>query len=227
MKNKYLLHFTGRNKTDQEAYNILKIILNTHELLMSYCPTFAKENFEQPFMMVCFTDPNKVDITQHQQTFGRFAVAFNRNSMEDYGANPVLYVTKKNLAHINSQIKLLQKFGDLNRDRDWKEGIEPYQFSEEEFLSFYFITGLSQELQYKGEKDNYFQSEWRIIYRNDFFLGQNQENNPGMIRPSSLNNKNVGYLKFDEPDISYILVSEEYEEQAKYDYPNINIKTKL
>ena len=145
--------------------------------------------------------------------------------MEEYGANPVLYVTTKNLAHINSQMGLLRKFEDLNKDREWKEDVEPYQFSEEELLSFYFTAGLSQELKYKGEKDNYFQSEWRILYQPDLFLGQNKENKPGMIRPSSLNGKNVGYLKFDARDISYILVSEEYAKQAKDDYPNIDIKT--
>lgn len=225
MQNKYLLHFTGRDKTDQKAYEILKIILDTNELLMSYCPTFATERFEKHFMMACLTDPEKVDINQHRHIFGKFAVAFNRKSMEKYGANPVLYVTTKNLAHINSQMGLLRKFEDLNKDREWKEDVESYQFSEEELLSFYFTAGLSQELKYKGERDNYFQSEWRILYQPDLFLGQNKENMPGMIRPSSLNGKNVGYLKFDVRDISYILVSEEYAKQAKDDYPNIDIKT--
>lgn len=225
MQNKYLLHFTGRNKTDQDAYDILKIILATNELLMSYCPTFAKENFERRFMMACLTDPDKVDINVHQQTFGKFAVAFDRESMEQYGANPVLYVTTKNLARINSQMGLLRKFEELNKDRDWREDIELYQFSEDEFFSFYFIAGLSQELKYKGEKDNYFQSEWRILYQPDLSLGQNNENKPGMIRPSTLQDKIVGFLKFASRDISYILVSEEYAKQAKDDYPKLDIKT--
>lgn len=225
MQDKCLLHFTGRSKSDEKAYEILKIIVDNKELLMSYCPTFAEESFEKPFMMTCFTDPEKVDIDQHRGVFGKFAVAFNRNSMEEYGANPVLYVTTRNLAHINSQMRLLRKFEDLNKDRDWKEEFEPYQFSEEEFSSFYFIAGLSQELKYKGEKDNYFQSEWRVLYQPDIFLGHDKENMPGMIRPSSMNGKNVGYLKFDARDISYILVPEEYVKQAKDDYPNIEIRT--
>jgi hypothetical protein len=120
---------------------------------------------------------------------------------------------------------LLQKFEDLNKDREWKEDVESYQFSEEELLSFYFTVGLSQELKYKGEKDNYFQSEWRILYQPDLFLGQDKENNPGMIKPSSLKGKNVGYLKFDALDISYILVPEKYVNQARDDYPKIIIKT--
>lgn len=225
MHNKNLLHFTGRGQTDQEAYDIIKMILDTSELLMSYCPTFAKETFEKHFMMACLTDPEKVDITKHQQLFGKFAVAFNRESMVKYGANPVLYVTFENLVHIESQMGLLRKFEDLNKDREWKEEVEPYQFTENELLSFYFTAGLSQELEYRGEKDNYFQSEWRILYQPDLFLGHDKEDKPGMVRPSNMNGRNVGYLKFDKQDISYILVPKEFADQAKNDYPNIEIKT--
>lgn len=224
VQNKNLLHFTGRERADNDAYEILKIILNTSELLMSYCPTFAKETFEKRFMMACLTDPEKVDITKHRSLFGNFAIAFKREPMIIYGANPVLYVTTKNLVHIESQICMLKKFEDLNKDREWKEEIEPYQFTHDELLSFYFTAGLSQELEYKGKKDNYFQSEWRILYQPDLFLGHGKSNEPGMIRPSSLNGKNVGYLKFDEQDVSYILVPEQYAEKATNDYPNISVK---
>ncbi|MCX7507651.1 abortive infection system antitoxin AbiGi family protein [Delftia tsuruhatensis] len=225
MYNKKLLHFTGRGRTDQDAYCILKIIINTSELLMSHCPTFGHEKFERKFMMACLADPEKVDIVKHQQLFGKFAVAFNRDSMMKYGANPVLYITSENLVHIESQIKLLEKLEDLNRDRGWREDFEPYQFTEDEFLSFYFTTGLSQEMQYKGEKDNYFQSEWRILYHPDRFLGDGKEYIPGMIRPSSLNGKHVGYLKFCNQDISYILVPREFVDQAKKDFPHIKVET--
>lgn len=224
MKDKKLLHFTGRGRADDEAYEILKIILNTSELLMSYCPTFAKEAFEKSFMMACLTDPEKVDVTKHRELFGNFAIAFKREPMIEYGANPVLYVTTKNLEHIKSQIGMLKKFEDLNKDREWKEESEPYQFTHDELLSFYFAAGLSQELEYKGIKDNYFQSEWRILYQPDLFLGNGELNNPGMIRPSNLNGKNVGYLKFDQKDISYVLVPERYAEQAKSDHPDIEVK---
>ena len=225
VQNKDLLHFTGRSRSDNGAYEILKTILNTSELLMSYCPTFAKEVFEKNFMMVCLADPEKVDIIKHRELFGNFAIAFKRKPVIKYGANPILYVTTKNLVHIKSQMEMLKKFEDLNKDREWKEELEPFQFTNDELLSFYFTAGLSQELEYKGEKDNYFQSEWRILYQPDFFLGYGKSNDAGMIRPSNLNGKNVGYLKFEKQDVSYLLVPEQFAEQAKNDYPNITVKT--
>jgi hypothetical protein len=225
VQNKDLLHFTGRVGTDDDAYKILKMILDTSELLMSYCPIFTKEAFEKSFMMVCLTDPEKVDRIKHQELFGNFAIAFKSEPMIKYGANPVLYVTTKNFVHIKSQIGMLKKFEDLNKDKEWKEEVEPYQFTHDELLSFYFAVGLSQELEYKGEKDNYFQSEWRILYQPKLFSGHDKSNKSGMIRPSSLNGKNVGYLKFDKQDISYILVPEQYAEKAKKDYPKIEVKT--
>ena len=200
MQNKTLLHFTGRNKTDDEAFGILKKILETSELLLSYCPTFAKEIFEKQFVMACFTDPDKVNIKQHHENFGRFAVAFKRKEMEEYGANPVLYITPTNLKHIESQIGLLRKFEDLNKDRDWKEEMEPYQFSEEELLSFYFTTGLS---------------EWRILYQPDLYQGLGREHDPGIIRPSTLNDNLVGYMKFRKEDVSHIFVPQGYTQKAK------------
>ena len=224
MRNKHLLHFTGRDRTDQEAYEILKIILDTSELLMSYCPTFAKETFEKRFMMACLTDPEKVDIKKHSESFGKFAVAFAREPMVKYGANPVLYVTSENLIHIKSQMNLLRKFEDLSKDRDWKEEVETYQFTENELLSFYFTAGLSQEIEYRGRKDNYFQSEWRILYQPELFLGHDKQDKPGMIRPSSLNGRNVGYLKFDPQDITYILVPEAFMDRVKIDFPQITVK---
>lgn len=48
-----LLHFTGRNKSDNAAFKALESICTKSELWLSYCPTFKGETWQKDVWMTC------------------------------------------------------------------------------------------------------------------------------------------------------------------------------
>lgn len=224
-----LLHFTGRKKTPEQAFDALTNICNTLTLRLSYCPAFAKEKFEQKFMMACLTDPNLISLANHSVEFGKFAIGLKKESMMEYGANPVFYVTSGLYKNIESQFSLLSRFEDLNKDRDWKEMFEPYKFSEAEYFSFHLVCGLSQEFAYKSimKRQNYTQSEWRMLYRPHLFVGHTQEHSPGTIFPGHINGRNIGLLKIKKEDIDFIITPQDFEEKGKSLCDTLQIQHKV
>lgn len=213
----HLLHFTGRTAaTDDAAFTVLESICKSSILRLSTCPIFGKETFEQKYMMVCFTDPEKVDLSAHTEAFGRFAVGFKKEPLMQYGANPVLYITPQIYGSIEKHLSLLAKLSDLNKDRDWKAAHEPYQFTEEELFALIKITGLTQEYSYRADpaRLNYDQAEWRLLWCACTQVWDGEKHRPGTVAPSSINKKAIGLLKFAASDIDYIVTPKEFEERG-------------
>ncbi len=51
-----LIHWTGRDKTDDQAFEVLHIICQERVLRLSYCPNYVRPDFRPQSAMVCFTD---------------------------------------------------------------------------------------------------------------------------------------------------------------------------
>ena len=212
-----LLHFTGREKTDNDAFSDLTSICRSCELWLSYCPIFSKEKWEKRISMACFSDFSLSDSKKHSELFGKFAIGFNKAKLIDYGANPVFYTTPKHYNRIKSQLSLLERMEELEKDRGLRQEFEPYQFTEDETFSLLIVSGLLQEYAYKqdGNRLNYLQREWRISFNSLPFAGQGKVLLPGMSSFKIVAEKSVGFLKFDKDDIEFIVVSKAFEEKAK------------
>jgi hypothetical protein len=179
-------------------------------------------------MMACFTDPEKVDLSAHVKVFGCFAVGFKKEPLMQYGANPVLYINPRLYGSIEKQFSLLANLEGLNKDRDWRAGHEPYQFTEDEFLALTRITGLMQEYSYRADPAhlNYGQAEWRLLWctcTQDWGSGVHL---PGTVRPGTINQKLVGLLKFDASDIDYIVTPKKFEERGMSLAKSISVRWK-
>src|SRR5438093_11530017 len=90
-----LIHWTGRNKTDAEAFSTLKNICEERLLWLEYCPTYVSVEFQERMKMVCFTDIPLRLSAFHCQQFRRFGIGFHKSKMIEYGANPVFYTTNQ------------------------------------------------------------------------------------------------------------------------------------
>ena len=146
--------------------------------------------------------------------FGRFAVAFNKDKLIEYGANPVFYTTPKHYDKIKGQLSLLAKLKDQELDRSWKDKDEPFINSEDETYSLQIVSGFLQEYAYKQNFSkaglNYDQSEWRILKDSLPFAEQDKEFLPGMSSVTFENGKHVDILKFSPDDINFIVIPMAY-----------------
>ncbi|WP_249930347.1 hypothetical protein [Pseudoalteromonas aurantia] len=69
----------------------------------------------------------------------------------------------------------MARMEDLEKDRGWKEDLEPYSFTEDETLAFQEVTDLLREYSYKNKAHSddvtYYQRELRLIFRSLPFAG--------------------------------------------------------
>lgn len=161
--------------------------------------------------MTCLTDMPLAQCKVHAAKFGRCAVGFNLQKLKSYGANPVFYATEEHYDRIRHLSTLVDRMRDLEKDREWKEDFEPYQFIEDETLSLMVLSGLLQEYSYKreGHRNQHKQREWRIIFDALPFAGGNTYQAPGMSCFQIVEgNKSIRFMRFDENDIEYIVVPE-------------------
>jgi hypothetical protein len=215
--NDTMLHFTGRNKDDQQAFSALESICKSEELWLSFCPIFSKEEWQKEIAMACFSDILVSEAKSHSEAFGKFAIGFNKHRLIRYGANPVFYTTSKHYNKIKCQLALLDRMKDLEKDREWKECTEPFHFTEDETFSLLIVSGLLQEYSYKqnDNKLNYSQREWRITFNSLPFAGQNKKLCPGMSSFTKEDGKSVRILKLHPEDIEFIVIPKSFEESGK------------
>ena len=220
-----LTHWTGRNKTDNEAFEIIEKIINSRKLLLTYCPNYPNlsKKGNMKIMMVCFTDIPIELSHEHCSRFGSFGIGFSKEKFIKYGANPVLYTTDKMNDTVQIYISFLQKLHSLEVDRDWKDarlnkGVgDYYQFTEEEFNSFFEITSLLQNYMYNANSIDYYQREWRINYETlPIVVGEEEQSIPGQGKIfGTVNDKVCGSMLFDSSDVDYIVVKRRFEKRAK------------
>ena len=213
----HLLHFTGRNKTSETAFAILKAICTNQILWLNPCPIFSGENWEKKVSMACFTDLSRSESERNMTSFGDFSIGFNKKSLTTYGANPVFYTTPVNYAMIQGQLALLAKLEELEKDRCWKKETEEYPFTEDETFSLQAFTGLLQEYAYRKDisKINYEQREWRLVFASLLFAGGGAEQLPGMSGFTIENGKAIATLKFSHDDIDFIVVPKTFAKEGR------------
>lgn len=114
--------------------------------------------------MVCFTDIPLRYSEKHCSLFGKFGVGFNKNKFVEYGANPVLYLTSTHNSRISEVNSLINRLLSENVDREWRQQVDRYQFTEEQLFSLSELFSFSQEYKYNHNNINYYQREWRIGY---------------------------------------------------------------
>lgn len=229
--NNSLVHWTGRGKSDDEAFSILEKIINSRILLLSYCPNYTKlpESVATKTMMVCFTDLPLNLSAEHCKDFGCFGIGFSKEQMIIYGANPVLYTTKIQSERMKVFTNLLVKFAEFEKDREWKESPEePYQFTTTEFEKFLEISGFLQEYEYDINRINYFQREWRINYQTLPITPGNSPQKPGDGGIHGMvGNKIMCEMLFAKEDVNYIVVKRDFEVRGRQLASTIGCELKI
>ena len=216
--NSSLIHWTGRAKNQDAACSILENICREQILRLTYCPTYVQENLKPRVAMACFTDIPLEHSHEHCSKFGQFGLAFNKQKMIEYGANPVLYTTGMHLDRIRNISNLLERMKELEKDREWRSEVEPFNFSVDETIALIEVLGLLQEYSYKNDDGTdyvtYSQREWRLTFEVLPFAGGTTEHIPGTSSFYVREGISYGVFKFDKSDIEYIIAPAGYEERA-------------
>ncbi len=219
--NESLVHWTGRSKTENDALDILKTICEEQILRLTYCPNYSDKSYKPLSAMACFTEIPLNFSGQHCNQFGRFGIAFRKETMIEYGANPVLYTTNTHFERIKHIGTLLERMKDLEKDREWKEDpdIEPYQFTEDETIALMEIMELLQEYSHRKEDGidyiTYYQREWRLTFKVLPFAGSDSEFLAGMSCFYIRNGKSYHIFKFKREDVTYLIVPEAFASKAE------------
>ncbi|MCB1782331.1 MAG: hypothetical protein KDJ34_20020 [Candidatus Competibacteraceae bacterium] len=200
-------------------------------LRLSYCPNYVHEKYSADSAMVCFTDIPLRFAKEHCAKFGKFGIGFKKQKMIEYGANPALYTTGNHLDRIKKLAELLARMEDLEKDREWKQDIEPYLFTEDETVAFQEVTDFLQEYSYKNndlsDYVTYYQREWRLTFRSLPFAGDTKPHEPGMSCFYSRDGKSHRAFKFSQEDVEYIVVPIRYWWPAKKLAHKMNCKLKI
>ncbi|MBD3160229.1 MAG: hypothetical protein GF309_15735 [Candidatus Lokiarchaeota archaeon] len=73
-----------------------------------------------------------------------------KQKMIKYGVNLALYPTRKHFELIQKFGKLLLRMYDLGKDREWKQDLDLYPFTEDETGALQKVTDFPQEYLYKN-----------------------------------------------------------------------------
>jgi hypothetical protein len=106
---------------------------------------------------------------------------------------------------------------DLEKDREWRDEIEKYQFTEDETYSLQIVSGLLQEYAYRRDNSrlNYCQREWRISFNSLPFAGNGTMIQPGMSSIKVVDGKTIRYMKFELNDIEFIVGPKKFKKEIK------------
>lgn len=216
--NSSLIHWTGRAKDQDAACSILENICREQILRLTYCPTYVQGNFRPRVAMACFTDIPIEHSHEHCAKFGQFGLAFDKKKMIEYGANPVLYTTGRHLDRVRKLSCLLERMKDLEKDREWRSEVEPYNFAEDETFALLEVLGLLQEYSYKNDDGTdyvtYLQREWRLTFEVLPFAGGTTEHTPGSSCFYIRDETTYSVFKFDKSDVEYIIAPAAYKDRA-------------
>lgn len=209
-----LTHWTGRGKTDDEAIEVLKLILEGTLLRLSKCSTGPKDDkkFENSTSdyMVCFTDVPLNLSNNHCETFGRMGISFKKSSMIRYGANPVFYY----MSHLGGSIStftdgVFDKLTKLLKSND--EEVDVTEYAALRRLLSFVQTYDYHEDDY-SDNPNYYQREWRVVFDGSNIVEALSKIKPGQQFLDSIND--YVYLCFDYRDVESIIVPEKFMEEA-------------
>ncbi len=213
-----LIHWTGRVGSDADAFAVLQSICAERLLRMTYCPTYVRDNLKPSVSMACFTDIALAGSALHCRRFGRCGIAFKKEALIRYGANPVFYTTGRHFDRIVALAKLLDTMLDREKDREWAEDAEPYSFDEPQTLALLEALSFLQEYEYKGNvvgaAINYSQREWRLTFLTLPFAGGNQGQAPGMSGCYVRSGARYRTVAFAASDVSFIVVPRAYQPDA-------------
>lgn len=236
-----LTHWTGRNKTDEEAFAIVEQIIKTRKLLLTYCPNYPRlpENRQLKTMMICFTDI-PLNLSREQcERFGKFGVGFSKEVMIRYGANPVLYTTREMNEKVEKFISLIGRLQSEEVDREWRDATlnddvgDRYQFTSEQFYAMAELAGFMQNYQYSNTSIDYYQREWRINYETlPKAIGMEPQVNPGQgaIHGSigeGARRKVACSMLYDLNDIDYLVVPRAFQARAQQLVDGLRAEVKI
>ena len=215
-----LVHWTGRGKDNENSFEILKSIISKQIIYLSYCPNYGtptenptvRDNInDKKTMMVCFTDLPLIYSNEFCSKFGTFGIGFKKEKMIEYGANPVLYTTKKHIDRIENVNGLINKLLGEEVDREWRGEMERYQFTAEQLYSLHEFFGFTQEYSYKERDINYYQREWRLNYDTlPFEVGKGAEKIGYGGMHGLVGGKFMCEMKFSIDDIDYIIMPKSF-----------------
>jgi hypothetical protein len=155
--------------------------------------------------MICFTDTPIEQSLEHCKNYGLFGISFNKESLIEYGANPVFYFTDAR-AKIIEFVQGLRNFSDEESQFKYStltSYFQPYNSKKKEFAEF-------------NER------EWRInrllpfpyVVKNNTY---NEYKFEGEIRREEIEKEGRPdhnfYLKFDKRIIENIVVPVEYQDE--------------
>lgn len=213
--NKYLTHWTGREKNCEEAFITLSKIIKSKKLKLSCCDNGFEyvSGKKMSVPMICFTDTPVEQSLEHCQRYNYFGISFNKEKMIECGANPVLYMVKNRKSNQEFLIDFgMTKYGSFNdffyhnnklRNKlSWFSSIsQPYK---------------TKKVTSKGFAE-YLEREWRIVrvlpdtfYKNSIETGGNySENFEQEIQCEIESNEEVCYLPFEYSFIENIIILNE------------------
>lgn len=161
--NDYLMHFCGKEKTPQQAQEVLESILRRGHFIPSRCPLFfdpdealEKRGRQAWAEMVCFTDLRFQDLHHHVEKFGPYGVAIKKDSHAAQCCSPVHYVPvnsdathyAKLLESGVEELLRLQQMGSI--DPKWEFPRQLQEFDRRRVASL-------QDIRTRDE------NEWRFI----------------------------------------------------------------
>jgi hypothetical protein len=215
-----LIHWTGRKKNEQEAFEVLKTILSNKELKFS-SNTIAKiadahGSSEISQKMICFTDIPIEHAYAIKERYGNIGIVFDKEKLMQYNARPVFYYTEEELLFDLSNIMSEGKYSEPKLFTENVQNLISY------FQNYHSIHDHNTKSPYYNER------EWRIIRKlpeftkeqlqDDVWLSMRLKNdyqeNPKLIGEVIFRNNNH-FLKFNTDCIVGICCISSYVNQAE------------
>ncbi|MEM9687422.1 MAG: abortive infection system antitoxin AbiGi family protein [Bacteroidota bacterium] len=210
--NESLIHWTGRGKSIEDAFDNLTKIVESSSLRLSRNPINEKRtNTTVETSMICFTDIPIEKSSNHCLKYGFIGIGFKKGDLIHYGANPVLYYVKER----NDFIDFFDDsifFGDI--------GI----LDDDGYMSW--IRSVFQP--YDNGHQEYYEREWRInrilpmrnaecIDKHKKLIDSDRKRFKGdIIRVDNeeKSDNDMFFMEFDKAIIDCIIVPETHIEQA-------------
>lgn len=209
-----LTHWTGRSKTDDEAFQVLKRIFESRLLKLSQCYTGPKKDKEYGISpaeyMTCFTDVPLNLSSHHCNTFGKVGISFKKDKFIPYGAQPVFYYLSHMAGSINNFVDLVfDKLNILEKSKEEFVDVTEYE-SLRRLLSF--VQTYDYRQNDYSDNPNYYQREWRIVFDGSRISDNLDTLRPGLQYLDILNG--CAYFCFDNSDVESIIVPEKFKDEA-------------
>lgn len=223
--NAFLTHWTGRNKSRTEAFDIVSKIVNSGELKFSSNKiSFPSSELTINTQMICFTDTPIKQSSDHCRRYNYFGISFNKEAMMGYGANPVLYLVDNRQPHQDAINELRPQGNEHLGLVKWIDSmLQPYdskEFSESNWAEFYEREWRINRIlpfdwiataEYLNGSYNEYAFEGRIRKVNgteEFYLPFNKAIIENIITPLSYKARARKLIKDNNLDCELILIEE-------------------